>query len=92
MNYADISGLSAKDLSKKASQLETTMFEARMKNALGQLANPMEIRNARRDIARLKTATTAKAHKQLGKAPVRKVSREVRLAAKLKAANAAVKG
>ena len=88
MNYADISGLSAKDLSKKASQLETTMFEARMKNALGQLANPMEIRNARRDVARLKTATTAKA----GKAPVRKVSREVRLAAKSKAANTAVKG
>jgi large subunit ribosomal protein L29 len=88
MKYADFSGLSAKDLSKKVSQLETTMFEARMKNSLGQLANPMEIRNARRDVARLKTAVTAKA----AKAPVRKVTREVRLAAKLKAANAAVKG
>ena len=88
MKYAEISGLSAKDLSKKAAQLETQMFEARMKNSLGQLANPMEIRNARRDAARLKTAATAKA----AKAPVRKVSRATRLAAKSKAAQAAVKG
>lgn len=88
MKYADISGLSAKDLSKKVAQLRTTVFEAEMKNALGQLANPMEIRVARRDIARLKTAVTAKA----GKAPVRKLSRESRLAAQSTAKSKAVKG
>ena len=61
MNYADVSGLSEKDLVKKAKELRTSMFEARMKNALGQLANPMTIREMRRDVARLKTAASAKA-------------------------------
>ncbi|MES2965802.1 MAG: 50S ribosomal protein L29 [Bdellovibrionota bacterium] len=60
MKYADVSGLSDKDLMKKSKELRTQMFEARMKNALGQLANPMTIRELRRDVARLKTAATAK--------------------------------
>ena len=82
MKYADISGLSEKELTKKSTELRTQMFEARMKNSLGQLANPMTIRESRRDIARLKTAATAKS----GQAPVRKLTREIRLAAKTKAA------
>lgn len=82
MQYADISGLSEKELTKKTTELRTQMFEARMKNSLGQLANPMTIREARRDIARLKTAASAKS----GKAPVRKMTRETRLAAKMKTA------
>ena len=61
MKYADVSGLSDKDLMKKSKELRTQMFEARMKNALGQLANPMTIRELRRDVARLKTAASAKA-------------------------------
>ena len=77
MKYADISGLSGKDLNKKATEARATMFEARMKNSLGQLANPMTIREARRDIARLKTAAAAKS----GKAPQRKMNRADRLAA-----------
>jgi len=60
MKYADIAGLSEKDLNKKSKELRSTMFESRMKNALGQLANPMTIREMRRDVARLKTALTAK--------------------------------
>lgn len=60
MKYADVSGLSDKDLVKKAKELRTQMFEARMKNALGQLANPMSIREMRRDVARVKTALAAK--------------------------------
>lgn len=61
MKYADVAGLSDSDLLKKAKELRTGMFEARMKNALGQLANPMTIREMRRDVARLKTAASAKA-------------------------------
>lgn len=61
MKYADISGLAAKEIQKKLTQLQNDVFEAKMKNSLGQLANPMEIRNNRRDIARLKTALAAKA-------------------------------
>ncbi len=77
MKYEDISGLSAKDLTKKAIEARSTMFEARMKNSLGQLANPMTIREARRDIARLRTAAAAKS----GQAPQRKMTRADRLAA-----------
>lgn len=60
MKYSDISGLSEKELNKKATELRKDIFEARMKNSLGQLANPMTIRASRRDIARLKTAAAAK--------------------------------
>jgi large subunit ribosomal protein L29 len=88
MKYADISGLSAKDLAKKVTQVQTEVFEAKMKNSLGQLADPMVIRNHRRDIARLKTAVTAKA----GKAPVLKMSREDRLALAAKNAKAVKSG
>lgn len=60
MKYADISGLSQSELVNKTKELRQEMFEARMKNALGQLANPMVIRSTRRDIARLQTALRAK--------------------------------
>ncbi len=60
MNYADIVGLSEKELRKQTKELKLKMFEARMKNAMGQLANPMEIRAARRDVARIKLAMASK--------------------------------
>lgn len=58
MFYADISGLSAKELVKKKKELQAAMFDARMKNTLGQLPNQMVIRTARKDIARINTAMT----------------------------------
>ena len=61
MKYADVSGLSEKELLKKQRELRQGMFEANMKNALGQLTNPMVIRGMRRDVARIKTAMTAAA-------------------------------
>ncbi len=60
MKYEDVKGLSEKDLVKKSKELREQMFEMRMKNALGQLSNPMTIRAARRDIARIHTALRAK--------------------------------
>jgi len=60
MNYADIVGLSEKELLKQSKELRLKMFEARMKNAMGQLTNPMEIRAARRDVARIKLALSSK--------------------------------
>jgi large subunit ribosomal protein L29 len=60
MKYADVYGLSEKELIKKANELRKQIFEANMKNALGQLPNPMTIRFMRRDVARLKTALSAK--------------------------------
>lgn len=60
MKYADIAGLSEKELRNKTKELRLSLFEARMKNALGQLQNPMVIRATRRDIARLETALRSK--------------------------------
>ena len=60
MKYSDVSGLAQKELAKKVKESRVQLFEARMKNSLGQLANPMSIRELRKDIARLKTAQSAK--------------------------------
>jgi len=79
VKYADISGLSETELNKKTTELRLQMFEARMKNSLGQLANPMSIREARRDIARMKTAAAAKTVQ-----PERNLSREARALSKAK--------
>jgi len=61
MKYNEVAGLSATELNKKTKELRGQLFTARMKNALGQMANPMEIRDLRRNIARLKTAAHAQA-------------------------------
>jgi ribosomal protein L29 len=63
MLYSEISGLTAKEIVKKKKELQTEMFDARMKNTLGQLPNQMVIREARKDIARLNTAMTLLAKK-----------------------------
>lgn len=65
MKYADIAGLTEKELVKRTKELRKEVFEARMKNALGQLANPMTIRWARRDVARLQTALNAQKNTQV---------------------------
>ena len=36
------------------------LFEMKMKNQLGQLGNPLQIRFLRKDISRIKTALTKK--------------------------------
>lgn len=60
MKYRDIKELSATELKKKKTALTQELFEAEMKNSLGQLSNPLEIRAIRRDIARLNTAIVQK--------------------------------
>jgi len=60
MKYEEIAGMSVKEINRKKMELRQQMFDARMKNALGQLTNPMEIRRIRRDIARLNTVMTTK--------------------------------
>lgn len=58
--YSDIKDMSATELKKKKTALRNELFEARMKNQLGQLANPLEIRGLRKTIARLNTALAQK--------------------------------
>lgn len=59
MKFKEVKDLSAQDLTKKLSSLKTELFEARMKNTLGQNGNPLVIRTLRRNIARVKTALTS---------------------------------
>ncbi len=66
MFYSEVSGLTAKEIVKKKKELQAEMFDARMKNTLGQLPNQMVIRAARKDIARLNTAMTLLAKKVAG--------------------------
>lgn len=60
MNYTDVKDLSATELKKKKSSLTEELFQAKMKNTLGQLGNPLEIRKIRRNLARVNTALTQK--------------------------------
>lgn len=60
MKFADVKDLSAVDVNKKIREVKEKIFESKMKNAMGQLSNPSSLRGLRRDVARLKTALTAK--------------------------------
>ncbi len=60
MKVTDVKELSGVELNKKIRETKEKMFEARMKNSMGQMTNPVSIRGMRRDIARLKTVLTAK--------------------------------
>lgn len=60
MKFKEIKSLEPKEISKKVFELKKDVFEMNMKNSLGQLSNPLQIRAARKDIARLLTALNAK--------------------------------
>lgn len=72
MKYEEIAGMTAKDLMVKKAEFRRSLFDARMKHALGQLTNPMEIRAIRRNIARLNTAAAAKSAGAVTKAGTKK--------------------
>lgn len=60
MKFADVKELSTVEVNKKIRETKEKMFEAKMKNSMGQMTNPVSIRGMRRDVARLKTVLTAK--------------------------------
>ncbi len=60
MKFKEIKGMSVEELSKKLKELRGEKFEAQMKNELGQLGSPIEIRKNRRNIARVQTALSQK--------------------------------
>lgn len=66
MKYSDIKDLSIADLAKKRKALSESLFTAKMKNSIGQLGNPLEIRMIRRDFARVKTALRVKLSTERG--------------------------
>ncbi|MBX2987379.1 MAG: 50S ribosomal protein L29 [Bdellovibrionaceae bacterium] len=60
MKAAEIKDLSVAELKKKRTALSKELFDARIKNSIGQLSNPVEIRQLRRNIARINTAIVKK--------------------------------
>ena len=55
MDVKDLNGLSIDELSEKEKQLRQELFNFRFQLGTGRLENPMQVRNAKRDIARIKT-------------------------------------
>lgn len=60
MKFNDIKDLSAIELKKKKAAVAEELFGAKMKNQLGQLSNPLEIRKLRKNLARIQTALVKK--------------------------------
>lgn len=61
MKFADIENKSVTELIKQKNELSAKLFELKMKNSLGQLASPHQVRTVRKDIARINTAIVRKA-------------------------------
>ena len=60
MKFTDIESKNMTDLIKQKKELISQLFEMKMKNSLGQLSNPVQIRIVRKNIARLNTAIVKK--------------------------------
>ena len=60
MKFEEIRNLTVEELRKKVSEMKDELFQLKMKNQLGQLGNPLEVRGMRKDLARVKTALTQK--------------------------------
>lgn len=56
MLYSEIKDLSKEELLKKRSLIKEDLFNSKIKNSIGQLANPLWIRSLRKDLARVNTA------------------------------------
>ncbi|HEY8425457.1 MAG TPA: 50S ribosomal protein L29 [Limnochordales bacterium] len=55
MKARELRDLSREDLLRKVDELKTELFNLRFQKAVGQLGNPMRIRQVRKDIARVLT-------------------------------------
>lgn len=55
MKASELAELSTEELERRLKDLEQEYFNLRFQNTVGQLENPMRIRQVKRDIARIKT-------------------------------------
>lgn len=60
MLFKDLENKNTNELVKQKTDLVAKLFDMKMKNKLGQLTGPHQIRNLRRDIARINTALIRK--------------------------------
>ncbi len=66
MKINEIKALSVKELNAKLKELSTELFNLRFSNATRNLANPLSIRNVKKDIARIKTVIREKEIAEVG--------------------------
>lgn len=60
MKFTEIKDLSVVELKKRRAAFAEELFQARIKNSIGQLSNPLVIRDLRRNIAKINTAIVRK--------------------------------
>ena len=60
MKNEEIKTLDLQQLNSRLKELKNELFNLRFSNATRSLSNPLEIRNVRREIARVQTAIRAK--------------------------------
>ena len=60
MKAKELKDLSVKELQEKIDGLQSELFNLRFQAKLGQLSNPLKLRMARRDIARVQTVVNEK--------------------------------
>ncbi|OFM83873.1 MULTISPECIES: 50S ribosomal protein L29 [Weeksella] len=64
MKTEEIRNLSIEDLNAKIAEEQKALEQLEMTHAISPIANPIEIRNARKLVARLKTILTEKQKQQ----------------------------
>ena len=62
--YRELENLTPTELEQKLGELREELFQNRFKNSMRQLDNPLKIRAARRDIARVLTLLGREAAKE----------------------------
>lgn len=55
MKIKEIKSLTTEELIQKEQDLKSELFNLRFSNATGNLSNPMQLHNVKKDIARVKT-------------------------------------
>lgn len=60
MKFSEVKDLSNTELVKKINEKKNEMFQLKMKHSLGQLANPMQVRTGRKELAVIMTALQQK--------------------------------
>ena len=59
MNYSDLAAKSATELQAMIKEKKTELFTLKIKQKMMQLTNTSELRDVKKDIARINTAITA---------------------------------
>ncbi|MDR1952641.1 MAG: 50S ribosomal protein L29 [Elusimicrobiota bacterium] len=59
-NWLEIKNLSNNELSAKIVEIQDKLFKIKFQNAVSPVKNPLEIRELRKDVARLKTILNEK--------------------------------